>query len=249
MRKLPAIFHRLLALVACLLLSACFDIREEVWIERNGAGRAELRYTVPESALLLSGGAAGVEKKIRDLIASQPSLILDGVSVEVRDERAIVAVNVSTKSMLSLLDLKKSDSFQNLPESTANIVGHFDVRLRWLDLDFSRSIHVREALGLASLAVGSEDREQRRLTYIVHLPKAAKESNATLITDGGKTLTWDTTLDEAMKRPLVTRFRATMPIPRYAWAAVAGALLAIAGSAVWVTRKLRRLSRRGTSSP
>jgi hypothetical protein len=249
MRKLPAIIHRILVLAACLTLAACFDIREEVWIERNGAGRAELRYTVPESALLLGGGAAGTEKKIRDLIATQPSLILDGVSVEVKDERATVAVKVSTKSMLSLLDLKKSDSFQNLPESTANIAGHFDVRLRWLDLDFSRSVHVKEALGLTSLVVGGGDRENRRLTYIVHLPKAAKENNATQVTDDGKTLIWDYTLGEAMQKPIVTRFRATMPIPRYAWAAAAALLVAIVGVAVWMTKKLRRLSRRGTSTP
>jgi len=108
---------------------------------------------------------------------------------------------------------------------------------------------VKEALGLASLAVGSGDRENRRLTYIIHLPKAAKESNATLVTDGGKTLTWDCTLGEAMQRPVVTRFRATMPIPRYAWAAAAVLLLVTAGFIVWVTKKLRRLSRRGTSSP
>jgi hypothetical protein len=239
MRKLPAIFHRLLILAACLLLSACFDIREEVWIERNGAGRAELRYTVPESALLFNGGA----------IATQPSLMLDGVSVEVKDDRATVTVKVSTKSLLSLLDLKKSESFQNLSETTANIAGHFDVRLRWLDLDFSRSVQVKEALGLAALAIGAEERQNRRLTYIIHLPKAAKETNATQVTDDGKTLTWDYTLGEAMKKPVVTRFRATMPIPRYAWAAAAGALLAVVGSAAWVTKKIRRLSRRNTSSP
>jgi hypothetical protein len=249
MRKLPAIFHRFLVLAACLTLAACFDVREEVWIERNGAGRAELRYTVPESALLLGGGAAGTEKKIRDLIATQPSLILDSVAVEMKDERATVAVNVSTKSMLSLLDLKKSDSFQSLPESTANIAGHFDVRLRLLDLDFSRSIHVKEALGLASLVVGGDDRENRRLTYIIHLPKPAKENNATQVTDGGKTLTWDYSLGEAMQKPIVTRFRASMPIPRYAWAAAAGLLVTVTGIGGWMTRKLRRLSRRGTSLP
>jgi hypothetical protein len=240
MRKLPAIFLRLLAATACLLVAACFDIREEVWIERNGAGRAELRYTVPESALLLTGGAAGVERKIRELVASQPSLELEGVAVDVKDERATIAVKVSTKSMLSLLDLKKSETFESIPESAANIAGHFDVRLKWLDLDFSRSIHVREALGLASLAVGAEDREQRRLTYIVHLPKAAKEHNATQVADGGKTLIWDTPLGEAMKKPVVTRFRATMPVPRYAWAALAGVPAAIAGIVGWKRTKRRR---------
>lgn len=249
MRKLPAIFRRLIVLAACLLFASCFDIREEVWIERNGAGRAELRYTLPESALVLGGGASGVEKKIRELIATQPSLILDGVSVEVKDERAIVAVKVSTKSMLSLLDLKKTDSFQNLPESTAKIAGHFDVRLRWLDLDFSRSIHVKEALGLASLAVGAEDRENRRLTYIIHLPKAAKENNAMHVTDGGRTLTWDYTLGEAMKKPVVTRFRASMPIPRYAWAAVASLLLVISGITMRAVKRRRFLRRLATSPP
>ncbi|MEK7951444.1 hypothetical protein [Luteolibacter soli] len=249
MRKLPAIFHRLLILAACLLLGACFDIHEEVWIERNGSGRAELRYTVPESALFLNGGTSGTEKKIREIIATQPSLILDDISVEAKDGNATVSVKVSTKSLLSLLDLKKSESFQNLPESTADIAGHFDVRLRWLDLDFARSVHVREALGLASLAVGSDDRENRHLTYIIHLPKAAKESNATSVTDDGKTLTWDYTLGQAIQKPIVTRFRATMPIPRYAWAAAAALLLVGAATAAWIVRKLRRLRRRDTSTP
>jgi hypothetical protein len=249
MRKLPAIFRRLIVLAACLLFASCFDIREEVWIERNGAGRAELRYTLPDSALVLGGGASGIEKKIRELIATQPSLILDGVSVDVKDDRATVSVKVSTKSMLSLLDLKKSDSFQNLPESAANIAGHFDVRLRWLDLDFSRSIHVKEALGIASLAVGADDRENRHLTYIIHLPKAAKENNATQVTDGGKTLTWDYTLGEAMKKPIITRFRASMPIPRYAWAAVAGLLLVVSRFTVRRIRRRRFLRRLATSPP
>jgi hypothetical protein len=240
MFKLPRIVSRLLAAAACLLVAACFDIREEVWIKRNGAGRAELRYTVPESALLLTGGEAGLERKIRELVATQPSLTLDAVAVTVKDEQAVVAVNVSTRSMLSLLDLKKSESFESLPEATADIAGHFDVRLKWLDLDFSRSIHVREALGLASLAVGAEDREQRRLTYIVHLPKAAKEHNATQVSDGGKTLIWDTSLGEAMKKPVVTRFRATMPVPRYAWAALAGVPAAIVGIVGWKRTKRRR---------
>ena len=240
MRKLPSTFLRLFAAAACLLLAACFDVREEVWIHRDGSGRAELRYTVPDSALLLAGGSAALEEKIRALVATQPPLRLDGVQIAAWDGQAHVAVNISTESMLSLLDLKKSEDFDDLPESSAAIAGHFDVRLKWLDLDFSRSIHVREALGLASLAVGADDRANRRLTYIVHLPKAAKESNATELRDGGKTLVWDYTLGEAMKKPVVTRFRATMPIPRYAWAAVAVVLIAAAWMVLRWRKRLRR---------
>ncbi|RYD62284.1 MAG: hypothetical protein EOP83_15005 [Verrucomicrobiaceae bacterium] len=247
MRKLPAIIHRLLILAACLLLSACFDIHEEVWIAQDGSGRAELRYTVPESALRLNGGTFGTEKKIRDLITAQPSLSLDGVFIDVKDNNATVTVRVSTKSMLSLRKLKKSEGFKSLPESTANIVGHFDVGLRGLDVDFARTVQVKEALGIASFAIRSNERRNRKLTYIVHLPKAAKENNATLVTDDGKTLTWDYTLGEAMKKPIITSFRAAIPIPRYLWAAAAGVLIVIVGIVVWAAKKIRRLSRRDTS--
>ena len=249
MRKLPAIIHRLLILAASLLLSACFDIHEEVWIEQDGSGRAELRYTVPESALRLNGGAAGTEKKIRDLITAQPSLILDGISIDVKEKNATVTVRVSTESMLSLRKLKKSEGFKSLSESTADIVGHFDVGLRGLDVDFARTVQVKEALGLASFAISSDERKNRRLTYIVHLPKAAKENNATLVTDGGRTLTWDYPLGEAMKQPIITSFRAAIPIPPYMWAVAAGALTVIVGLAAWTAKKIRRLSRRDTSTP
>ena len=247
MRKLTAIFQRLLILAACLLLSACFDIHEEVWVSQDGSGRAELRYAVPESALRLNGGAAGTEKKIRDLITAQPCLTLDGISIEVKDKNATVIVRVSTDSMLSLRKLKKSKGLKSLPESAANIVGHFDVDLRGLDVDFARTVQVKEALGLGSLAIGREDRENCRLTYIVHLPEAAKENNATQVTDSGKTLTWDYTLGEAMRQPITTSFRAAIPIPPYMWAAAAGALGVIVVLAVWATKRIRRLSRRDTS--
>jgi len=249
MRKLPAIFQQLLILAACLLLSACFDIHEEVWIAQDGSGRAELRYTVPETALRLNGGIAGTEKKIRDLITAQPTLSLDGISIDVKDDDATVTVWVSTKSVLSLRKLKKSEGFKSLSESTANIVGHFDVGLRWLDVDFARTVQVKEALGLASFAIGSDERRNRRLTYIVHLPKPAKENNATLVTDDGKTLTWDYTLGDAMRKPITTSFRAAIPIPPYMWAAAAAVLVVIVGLAVWAAKKIRRLSRRDTSMP
>ena len=41
MRKAAAIFRRILAGLACLLLTGCFEIREEFWIHRDGSGKAE----------------------------------------------------------------------------------------------------------------------------------------------------------------------------------------------------------------
>ena len=38
-----------------------------------------------------------------------------------------------------------------------------------------------------------------------------------VIEDDGKTLKWEATLGEAMSKPLVTRFRARMPVPVAGW--------------------------------
>lgn len=242
MRKLPAILMRFLAGLACLMLSACFDIREEVWIRRDGSGSAELTYIVPGSATFLTGGTSGLETKIRTLVASQPKLRLDSVAVTEEDDRAKIAVKISTDSMFSLVDLKKSEGFKNLPASAVDLAGSFDVRMRGLTIDFARTVRVKEALGWAALGIGAEDRADRHLTYVVHLPTAAKESNATSVEDGGKTLTWDSTLGEALKGPVVTSFKARMPIPAVAWFAAGLIGLALIGLTLRIHRSRRKRS-------
>jgi len=239
MRKLTAIFTRFPALLACLVLSSCFDIREELWVKSDGSARAELTYVVPDSALFLTSGAEGLEAKIRELIGKQPELRLDDVSVTVANERATVALKVSTDSLYSLRKLKRREGMDELPSSAADIAGKFEVKRSGLTIDFSRTVKVREALGLGALAVGADDRATRRLTYIVHLPYAAKESNAMIVEDGGKTLKWDSSLGDALKSPLITRFQARMPIPPtvvYAGGLIALAILALG----WRVVSLRR---------
>lgn len=240
MRKLPAIFTRFLAGLACLLLSSCFDIREEVWIHPDGSGRAELNYTIPESALLLSGGTAGLEARVRELVATQPKIRLDAVNVGTGNDEAKIVVKLSTDSMLSLIDLQKSEAFQQMPDAASNIAGTVVLKLKGLDVDFTRTVNVRKALGLATLAIGGEDRAKRSLEYIIHLPSAAKESNATSVTADGRTLAWKVTLGEALKKPVVTRFRAAMPIPWFVHLAAGLLLLGIVALVLRILRKRRQ---------
>jgi hypothetical protein len=144
--------------------------------------------------------------------------------------------------MLSLLELRNSDEFEKLPSAASNIAGDLVVQLKGLDIDFTRTVKVREALGLASLAIGADDRRNRSLEYIIHLPRAAKESNAASTADGGKTLVWKSSLGDAMKGPLVTHFRAALPIPWYAHVA-AGLLLAGIVALILRIRRKRRQRR------
>ena len=235
MCKLPAILIRLLAGLACLLACSCFDIREEVWISADGSGRAELTYVVPASAVKLAGGNEELEGKIRTAIARQHQLRLDGLQVSGEGDRVTVQVALSTDSVMSLRKLDDEGSMDDVPSAAVDLAGKFHVRMRGLDIDFTRTVRVKEALGLASLMIGREERRSRRIESILHLPVPVRESNATVIADGGKTLEWRSTLDDALKGPLVTRFKARMPVPKTVWFATALVVIAVAGL-IWRIR-------------
>ncbi len=240
MRGISARLLRMSAALLCLALAGCFDIREEVWIRGDGSGRAELRYTVPETAALLAGGPQGLERHIRELIESQPPLKLEKIEVT-RDRGEIrIAVDISTDSMLSLLDLKQNESMSELPSSAGDLMGNFDVRIHGLDIDLTRTVRAKEALGLTALGISREQREIRRLSYIIHLPKPPKESNAPRTEDGGRTLIWDHSLDEAMQGPLTVRFRARMPLPRWVVPAFCAAAFAIVFASLRLWQRLLR---------
>ena len=244
MRRL---FLRLSAgLLACLLLAGCFDIREEFWIHRDGSGKAELTYVIPSSAVMLAGGTEGIEEKIRTAIATQPKINLDALQVKETDAGVEISATVSTKSMLDLLDLKKGEGVRQLPGSAVDLAGDFDVRLRGLDIDFTRTVKVKEALGMMSIGVGKEERDTRRLVYILHLPVPPSSTFIAFDSIGGKTLRWESTLGEAIKKPVVTSFRARMPIPTAVWYAAGLLIVALTalGRKVWKWRKAARAASR-----
>ena len=240
MCKLPAIIVRIVAGAGCLLLSSCFDIHEEVWIAADGSGRAELVYSVPSSAVKLAGGKDALELKIREAIAAQPELRLDRLEVLTDGKRSAVEVTLSTGSVYSLRNLDEKNERRDLPAAAVDLAGKFDVRLSGLNVDFSRTVRVREALGLAALAIRESDREQRRLRYVVHLPAPALESNATETAEGGRTLVWESSLGEALRTPVITRFKARLPIPRAVWFASALVTTALTGLIFWLRAARRK---------
>lgn len=170
-----------------------------------------------------------MEAKIREAIGKQPMLKLDGLIVEDHGDRASVEIKISTDSVLSLRDLKKGGGSTKMPAAAVDLAGKFEVHRQGLDIDFARTIRVREALGLASFAVRDDDRRDRRLTYIIHLPTPASQSNANEVLNGGKTLIWDSSLGDALQQPLVTRFKARVPIPRTVWLGAGLIGLALSG--------------------
>ncbi|BCX48811.1 conserved hypothetical protein [Haloferula helveola] len=231
---------RLLLLALSLLLSSCFDIREEIWIQADGGGRAMLDYTVPSAAMALVGGEAGMREEIDKLLAEAPDLRLDAFTVTPSDDGFRVHMEASTDSMLSLMDLQETEAFEDLPEAGKDLSGSFDVVVAGLDVKVSRRIEMGDALGPAALFIGSDDRDSRIMEYVIHLPTAAKEHNADEVTDRGKTLIWKRTLGQALRDPIVTRFRAKIPLP---WWVIPAAIPIIALPAIALVRWIRRRKR------
>lgn len=229
----------LTTLIVCLLVS-CIDGREEIWIQADGSGRAEIRYSLPAAAAKFHGGEAGVRRMIGDFLKGTPQLVSSSHEVLTVDGRLVVKVTAAFDSVLDLMEVSGGDSLRKLPSSASGLSGQVKLAFRGRSVDFSRTIAAGDALPGASFLPDSQF-EGRRLTYIFHLPDPAVETNATRVEDGGRTLIWDFPLAEAIRKPIHTRFTARIPIP--AWA-VAAAIFLLVAAGFAIQRFLRRRSRR-----
>ncbi|MGB6221572.1 hypothetical protein [Haloferula sp.] len=224
--------------LGCLLLSSCFDIREEIWIHADGSGRGEFDYSIPASALALVGGEQGLRTKVLSIIESEPDIQLDEFRLTTSGDDVIIKLKVSVGSMLSLIDLQNSAAVKNLPDSASGFIGSFEVGIKGLSVDFRRHVDLKNSLGIGALAISSNQRKARRLNYTIHLPNVATRHNATKTADQGRTLIWEHSLGEALSSPLDTDFQMRIPIPWWAYAlfALCAALFAWVLSRVWRRR-------------
>ena len=216
MNPLRAAMHAAVA-AAALLAAACVDSREEYWIDSRGGGRAEITLTIPATALRLQGGEQGVTEMIDSFMREIPGVEMTHRGVETHGDRATVEIKLKFGSALDLAEFANSPALRELPSAVRQLTGMVDVSLSGRELSYTRSSHPGRVIPVVSLLPSS--RFDGRLVTIIHLPAAAKESNATRLENDGRTLVWDRPLADAMKAPLVTRFKMDIPIP---WPLVLG---------------------------
>lgn len=238
--ELPRHSFRLLVLVAVASLASCIDGREEIWLAADGSGRADVCYSFPASAAKLQGGADGVERIVDGFLKNTPALASSSYEVTTDAERVKVRIRASFKSALDLRDVTAGDSAGKLPSSAGNLAGKVKLALQGMSMDFCRTISPGSALPGCSFMPASQF-ANRQLTYIIHLPEAATDSNATRIDDAGRTLIWEFPLAQAILSPVTTRFKVPIPIPSWLVATSAAAVLIIAFLGI---QKLRRVTAR-----
>ncbi len=211
---------RALSLLLCLLVASCIDCKEELWIHADGSGAAEATYDLPSSAVRLGGGEEKIRKSIDTLLAENPSLHQEAFDIVTAEGRTKIHLRLRFESALKLVDLSKLKSTESLPATAQQLAGTFDFRLKGLEFELNRTIEANKAF-VGGLFMPRKEIAGRKLLYILHLPQPPVESNATRTEDNGSTLIWDYSLEEALKGPVTTRFKAQIPIPWWAYATVA----------------------------
>lgn len=230
---------------ACLLLAtasfhltSCIDGREEVWIEPNGRGRAEIRYSLPARAVQMKGGDEAVLAMIRDFIKSTPEI--SASTSEVRTEGDLTQIRVTTEfnSALDLKNAAEGEGIASLPPSAVSLAGVVDVKLDGRTVNFTRTIRPADALPGSSFLPASTF-EGHHLNYIIHLPGAPTSHNATRTENGGRTLIWEKNLAEAIRTPIVTHFRMDIPISWKWIGSIAASLVLLPLLAFAILRRLK----------
>jgi hypothetical protein len=224
------------SLLACVVLSlgSCIDGREEIWLNADGSGRADLFYDIPASAARFHGGIKGIDELLASLLKDFPTATRE---ISENGDRLGVRVKFRFKSADEISRLADSATTGNAPRSFAYLAGQFDVQRSFTGVNFTRTISPGKALPTAFIPAG--EFRDRKLTYILHLPIAASSSTANRSENGGRTLTWEQPLAAAIHKPIVVHFTAGLP----SWilaAAVITAIIVLAGVVALTRRRFFR---------
>ena len=220
--------------ISCALLTSCINGREEIWVNADGSGRAEILYDVPAAAARFKGGPAGIETLVGSLLQGMsPSTH----SVETQGDRLQIKAAFSFDSAEKLSSLTASISDQKMPPPIEHLAGKFLLSRSLNSVDFSRTISAGKAI--PTVFISPAEFTNRSLTYIFHLPVTPVESTASRTADGGRTLIWERPLAVALREPVVIRFKANFPIPLLIFAAAGAAIAVILGLIVLAIRKAR----------
>jgi hypothetical protein len=213
--------------MACLCLMAvaltsCIDGTEEFWLDERGAGAIEITYDIPTSALNIWGGEPKIREALDEWLNGSLDVRCEKLEAHAEGERTHLHVHIAFDSVTKFIELSKSGKSRSGGAFFENFTGLFDVKVKGRQIDFTRTVSPNKALA-GGLFIPRKEIEGRRLKYIVHLPVVPVKSNATQIQDGGRTLIWDYSLSEGLKKPIVTHLVANVPIPK--WAIVCAGLI------------------------
>lgn len=241
MERSGRIISRVFMLAVTALLASCIDGHEEYWIDSHGGGRAEIRYSIPESFARMEGGDAGIREIVGNFLKETPAITTSDYEVVTANKVTTVTLHAKFDSALKLADVANGPSSRNLPVSASHLLGEITAVTKGRTVELTRKTTPAQAIPGADWMPDASF-EGKTLTYIIHLPNAAGESDATRTADDGRTLIWEIPLAKTLKSPAVIHFKMEIPIPWSIIGAVAITVAVLIGAWFLRRRKIRLLS-------
>jgi len=238
MRK---IFPPVALLVCALSLSSCLDSHEEVWLNPDASGAARIKLAIPAAAVAFYGGEEGVKKLVEEFTAATPAITSHALETEITDGRLHVDFAATFANALDFLNAASATGGPEIPPVGKEMMGKTDINFSGLSLVFKRRIEMSKVIP-GALFIPASQLAGHSVTTIVHLPKAASSHNADSTADGGRTLTWSTSLATALKKPVERNFTMPLPIPWTTISVIVILLLILLATLIYYfrSRKVRR---------
>jgi len=236
---------RLLHFLPILLLSACIEGEEEIWIKGDGSGKLIAHYSLPSLALRQLGDPNDYVRAIKLIDDQEDGIAVQVITFKVKSGKAVLHLEATFENALDLLEIAERNESVFLEEAAADpeqmdaITGKIDLGIEGLSPTFKRAVSLGPILP-ALLQRSPAMLGASTFKYTIHLPADVTETNAHEISSDKRTVTWNFLLKEYTHDPMVMSLKTKLPIPWWVMAILAAIVFLIAGL-IWKRGRRRNL--------
>ncbi|NNC87529.1 MAG: hypothetical protein HKN82_03595 [Akkermansiaceae bacterium] len=210
-----------LAVLPALLCTSCIEGEESVWLKRNGSGRIEASYHLPEIVVQQFGGGQKFVDKLRSAIDADPEIHLEDIGHERADDGRVhfhFAARFDDLQALVAFPQKRlrDPAAPDVPVREEALFGVMDLEINDLKLSLHREIDLAPILPAAVKGTPALLGDSK-LVFRVHLPVPAAHTNAATVSPDGKLLEWSFLLRDHTAKPMILNAGAPLPLPWWIW--------------------------------
>lgn len=242
--------------ILCALLSSCIDGQEELTILDDGSGTMQISYNIPLRALSASE-TKQLEDFIKEVDQRHASITLTHFSTQPsgfgmqRLEASLEFTSIQEVAKIYEDEIcgpnapQPEPQMKGLIEKACALVGKFRTTFTGLSVSVDREVDLQplfEAKITNPKALGESE-----FRYIMHLPHAVGETNATSVSEDRKTLQWTVKLRDHFDKPII--MHSSIPLPWWLVLGTGAIALLLLLLIVWLVRKLFRQKSKTQQNP